>query len=594
MNRVSLKVTGAQGQGINSVGEIVAKGLKRAGYHVFGYREYMSVIKGGHSSYQLDIADRHIESTETKVDILVCLNYIGLKRDLVDLKENGILLYLIPDWKFSDADKKLFEDRKIRVLYLPMEKIFKELHSRPIVGNVLVTAVVWGLFGRDYENLKAMIKEQFGHKGEKIIALNYQFIDQGKKYKEENAKDIVLTLPKPDLKRKEDLLLTGSEAMGIGIVHAGCRVYAGYPMTPSSPLLHYIAHHQNETGMIVKQAEDEITAAELCAGAMHMGARAITSTSGGGFDLMSETISLCGITENPFAMVLAMRQGPSTGLPTWSGQGDLLLAVGGAHGEFPRLVLSVSNAQDCFDLMPEAFNLAEEYQLPVIILTDKQIAEGLYMQPQYDQKLAKMRRGQLVLKKAELKKLKSSDRYDPHAEGGVSPRWLPGAEAATYCAQGDEHDAEGKVDESAQNAKEQMHKRMLKLETMRAKLLDPELFLIENGRLKIEDSVPALDTLVVSWGSNRGAIVDAIQSSIFNPQFSIGYLHYTYLWPLRTEKLEALTKKAKKTIFVESTYQGQLAMLLKMQCGIDFDHKILKYDGRPFFVNELVARLSQP
>ena len=582
MSRISFKVTGAQGQGINSVGEMVAKGLKRAGFHVFGYREYMSLIKGGHSSYQLDIAETHIESTESKVDVLVCLNYIGLKRDLVDLKENGILLHLIPDWKFSDADKKLFEDRNIKVLYLPMEKILKELNSRPIVGNVLVTSVVWGLLGRDYENLKAMIKEQFGHKGEKIVNLNYQFIDQGKKYKEENAKDIVLPLPKPDAKRNNDLLVTGSEAMGLGIVHAGCRLYAGYPMTPSSPLLHYIAHHQNESGMIVKQAEDEITAAELCAGAMHMGARAITSTSGGGFDLMSETISLCGITENPFVMVLAMRQGPSTGLPTWSGQGDLLLAVGGSHGEFPRLVMSVSNAEDCFSLMPEAMNYAEEYQLPVIVLTDKQIAEGLYMQPPYDLKSTKMRRGKLVVKQAELSKLKSSDRYDPHAEGGVSSRWLPGAEAATYCAQGDEHGAEGQVDETAQNAKDQMHKRMLKMETMKMKLPEPELFGAKDP-----------ETLIVSWGSNRGAIED-VMGEVGKSGTRVGYLHYTYLWPLRTEKLEALAKKAKKTIVGESTDQGQLSMLLKSQCGITFHHTILKYDGRPFFVDEMLSLLSQP
>lgn len=576
MNRVSLKITGAQGQGINSVGEMVAKGLKRSGHHVFGYREYMSLIKGGHSSYQLDIADSHIESSETHVDILVCLNYIGLKKDLQDLKEGAVLIHLIPGWKFSDEDQKLFEERKIRVLYLPMEKILKEMNSRPLVGNVLVTAVVWLLLGRDLQNLKDMIKEQFGHKGEKILELNYAFVDKAKEFTDAEAAEIEIALPAPDSKHAKDLLVTGSEAMGMGAVHAGCRLYAGYPMTPSSPLLKYIADKQNETGMVVKQAEDEITAMQMVSGAMHMGTRAMTATSGGGYDLMSETLSLNGIIENPSVMVLAMRQGPSTGLPTWSGQGDMLLTVFGSHGEYPRLVMSVSDAGDCFDLMPEAFNYAEEYQLPVTILTDKHVAEGLYMQPPYDLTKAKLRRGKLITDQKELDQLKSTDRYDPTVEGGISPRWLPGSKAATYCAQGDEHDAAGNVDETGENAVAQMDKRMKKMETMKAALPEPELFGSEDP-----------ETLIVSWGSNKGCILDAIKD---NPK--VAYLHYSYIWPLKTERLQALAANAKKTVFIEATYQAQLAKLIKMECGMDFDDHILKYDGRPFFYDELLAHLS--
>lgn len=593
MPRVSIKITGAQGQGINSVGEMVAKGLKRTGYHLFGYREYNSLIKGGHSSYQLDICDTHTESSETKVDLLVCLNYIGLKRDLEDLKQNAILIHLIPGWKFSDDDKKLFEDRNITVLYLPMEKILKEMGSRPIVGNVLVTAVVWSLLGRDMKQLKAMIQEQFGHKGEKIVDLNYAFVDRGQQYKDEEAKELEITLPAPDTARKDDLLLTGSEAMGLGALHAGCRMYCGYPMTPSSPLLKYMADNQNKTGLVIKQAEDEITAMQMVSGAMFVGARALTATSGGGYDLMSETLSLNGITENPSVMVLAMRQGPSTGLPTWSGQGDMLLACFGSHGEYPRLVMSVSDAQDCFDLMPEAFNYAEEYQLPVTVLTDKHVAEGLYMQPQYDMKAAQMRRGKLVTNQKELDALKSTDRYDPSVADGVSPRWLPGSKAATYCAQGDEHDAEGNVDETGPNAVAQMDKRMRKMDAMKAALPEPELFVMQNGECRMENADLTFDMLIVSWGSNKGCILDAAKEfSIQNSAFCIGYLHYSYLFPLKTEKLMELASKAKKTIFVEATHQAQLAKLIRMECGLEFDKTILKYDGRPFFIDELTAKLS--
>jgi len=346
-------------------------------------------------------------------------------------------------------------------------------------------------------------------------------------------------------------------------------------MTPASPLLKYIADNQNKTNMVVKQAEDEITAIQMVSGAMHMGTRAATATSGGGYDLMSETLSMNGIIENPSVMVLAMRQGPSTGLPTWSGQGDMLLTIFGSHGEYPRLVMSVSDAEDSFTLMPDAFNYAEKYQLPVTILTDKHIAEGLYMQPQYDLKKATIDRG-VVTDQKELDKLVSADRYNPSAAGGVSPRWLPGARAETYCAQGDEHDGAGNVEEGGENAIAQMDKRMKKMETMKAELPEPELF---------GDSNP--ETLIVSWGSNKSAILDAIKD-----QKGIGYLHYTYLWPLHTAKFEELSAKAKRTVLVEATFQGQLNMLLRQECGKGCSEQILKYDGRPFFYDELLTKLS--
>jgi len=594
MSRVSVKVTGAQGQGINSVGEMVAKGLKRAGHHIFGYREYMSVIKGGHSSYQLDIADTHIESSETHTDILVCLNYAGLKTDLDVLKQDGILLHLIPSWKFSDADTTLFEERNITVLYLPMEKILKKFNARPIVGNVLVTSVVWGLLGRDFSELKNMVKEQFGHKGDKILEMNYAFIDEGKAFKETEAADSELQLPAADAKRSDDLLVTGSEAMGMGMIHAGCRLYAGYPMTPASPLLSYIAKKQNTTGMVVKQAEDEITAIQMVSGAMHMGTRAATATSGGGYDLMSETLSLNGMIENPSVMVLAMRQGPSTGLPTWSGQGDMLLSIFGSHGEYPRLVAAVSDAEDSFTLMPDIFNYAEEYQLPVTVLTDKHIAEGLFMQPPYDMKKAKLKRG-IVTDQKELDQLKSTDRYDPLAEGGVSPRWLPGSKAATYNAQGDEHDAAGNVDESGENAIAQMDKRMKKMKTLKAALPHPDMYIVDGNTCKVlsnETTDLSMDILIVSWGSNKGCILDTMKElQSQDPSLKIVYMHYTYLWPLKTGWLKKYAALAKKTVFVESTYQGQLAKLIKMESGITFDQQILKYDGRPFFVDELQKKI---
>ncbi|MEK7562789.1 MAG: 2-oxoacid:acceptor oxidoreductase subunit alpha [Patescibacteria group bacterium] len=595
MTRVSLKVTGAQGQGVNSIGEMCAKGLKRAGYCVFGYKEYMSLIKGGHSSYQLDVASEAIESSETTVDMLVCFNHHGLERNAREVKSGGIILHQTPQWKFSKEVQKTLEERGVRVVYLPSEDVIKKLKAKPILGNVLVTSVVWALLGRKAEELKELVQEQFGHKGEKVIEMNFKCIEEGFAFLQtiENGKLKMENLPKPNLEWKDHLLITGSEAMGLGLIHAGCRMYCGYPMTPSSQLLSFVADMQNKTGMVIKQAEDEITAAQMMSGAMHMGTRAATGTSGGGFDLMTETVSLNAIIENPSVFILAQRPGPATGLPTWTAQGDLLLAVGSAHGEFARCVMAVSDAEDSYDLMSEAFNIAEKYQTPVIVMTDKQIAEALFTQKPYDQKKAKIDRGNLVTDPKALKELKSTDRYNPTAKDGISPRWLPGAEAATYCAQGDEHNADGSVDESAKNAVEQMEKRLRKMKALEREIAEPVLTKIENGKLKIENNDVDLDLLVVSWGSNKGVIMDALKGHKGQGR-KVGYLHYTYLWPMKTERLEKLMSKAKRTVLVECNHGGQLGMLIQMSGGPTIKDKILKYDGRPFFVDELQSLLSAP
>ncbi len=579
MTRVAIKVTGAQGQGVNSVGEIVGKGLKRAGYCVFGYREYNSLIKGGHSSYQVDVSNERVESTKEKVEVLVCFNHHGLELNTHEVEDGGIIIHQTPDWTFPKAIAASLEERNIKVVELTTDAILKEINAKPILGNVLVTSVVWSLLNQDAKALKTLVGEQFAKKKD-LLELNYLCIEKGFQFKEKSIPGFAVALPPADARWKDCLLLTGSQAMGLGVVHAGVRFYAGYPMTPSSPLLSYIADIQNETGMAIKQAEDEITAVQMVSGAMHMGTRALTGTSGGGFDLMTETLSLNAMIENPSVIVLAQRPGPATGLPTWTGQGDLNLAVFSGHGEFARCVVSASDAHDSFHLVNDAFNLAEEYQIPVVLMTDKQLAEAICTQAPYDQKKTRINRGRLVTGAKELSALESSDRYDPLAKGGISARWLPGSKAATYVAQGDEHRADGSVDEGAENARLQMEKRMRKMQVLKAALPEPELFGHQNP-----------DLLLVSWGSNKGVILDVLADPMFQSR-RIGYLHYTYLWPLKTELLERLSKKAGKMAIIECNHESQLRKLIRMECGLDIPTSILKYDGRPFFFEELRDILS--
>lgn len=577
MSRVSLKIVGASGQGIDSVGEILAKALKRSGYCVFGYREYPSLIKGGHASYQLDISDERIESTETTVNIVIALNHHGLEHNIRDVKPGGIFAHSTTGWVYPDEDKKRIERLSLQMICLPIEETLRTLKAKPILGNVLLASFVWAILGQKPEPLKTMVGERFAKKKD-LLDLNMRCIDEGFSLQEKNG-GLKVELPKPKAEFKKQMLLTGSKAMGMGAVAAGVRLYAGYPMTPSSPLLTYIASVQNHTGMVIKQAEDEITAAQMVSGAMLMGTRALTATSGGGFDLMSETLSLNAIIENPTVFVLAQRPGPATGLPTWTGQGDLLMAVHTSHGEFVRCVMSVSDADDAFTLMNDAFNIAEKYQISVIVLTDKQIAEALYTQPLYDMKKIKIDRGSLVTGAAELKKLKSTDRFDATAKDGISPRWLPGSAPATYVAQGDEHSPDGSVDETADNAVAQMQKRMKKGEALKSSLPEPELYGSKEPEI-----------LLVGWGSTKSVVVDALNSEQLKGK-NVGYLHYRYLWPLKTDKLQSLAKSAKKTILIEGNFQGQLGMLVRQECGLAITAKVLKYDGRPFFIDELIGKI---
>ena len=579
MPRISLKIVGSSGQGIDSIGEIMAKALKRSGYCVFGYREYPSLIKGGHASYQLDVSDEKIESSEVAVNVAITLNHHGLEQNLSDLKPGGMMIHSTPDWKFPKKDQELIGRLSLQIVELPIETVLRKLGAKPILGNVLLSAFLWSMLGQDIEALKKMVGEKFAKKKD-LLELNMRCIEEGFEMRKEFA-SMTVAMPKPQKKWQKQLLITGSKAMGLGAVHGGMRLYAGYPMTPSSPLLSFVSSIQNQTGIVIKQAEDEITAAQIVSGAMFMGTRALTATSGGGFDLMSETLSLNGIIENPTVFVLAQRPGPATGLPTWTGQADLLMAIHTAHGEFARLVLSVSDSDDAFTLMNEAFNFAEEFQISVIVLTDKQIAEALYTQEAYDLKKTKIKRGLLITDSEKLKKLKSADRYATDTKNGISPRWLPGADAATYVAQGDEHSGDGTVDESAANAKAQLEKRMKKMEALKAALPEPELF----GSQEPE-------VLLVGWGSTKSVVLDVLKSTELKDK-KIGYLHFTHLWPLKTEKFTALATAAKKSILIEGNYQGQLGILLKQETGIEIKDRILKYDGRPFFYDELLKAIQE-
>jgi 2-oxoglutarate/2-oxoacid ferredoxin oxidoreductase subunit alpha len=273
MSRISIKIVGASGQGINSIGEIVAKGLKRSGYCVFGYREYPDLIKGGHASYQLDISNQRVRSTETKVNVLVTLNHHGLELNMEDLNERGIVLHVTPGWQFPEHHQKLIKERSLRVVYFPVDDVLTRLGATAILSSTLLTAFVWSMFDQDVDALKSLVGQNFAKK-KALLELNMQCIDEGYSFVDPVEGKVSVSLPSPNKKFSDHLLVTGSQAMGLGAIHAGVRLYAGYPMTPSSPLLSFMADLEDKTHMVVKQAEDEITAAQIVSGAVHGDPRA--------------------------------------------------------------------------------------------------------------------------------------------------------------------------------------------------------------------------------------------------------------------------------------------------------------------------------
>lgn len=568
INRFTIKFAGESGQGINSLGEITARALKNSGYKIFGYREYPSLIRGGYASYQIDIGNDNVNSSSQFCNILVCLSRKSVYQYLHDLHQDGLLIHTLSSLTFKPEDQEFIKANSIDIKYIDALTMAKEQGGTALMSNMILLGIIAEVLGLDIEILNEIVKIEFADKP-KLLEIDLKCLDAGYKL---NLADYHLELQK-HADWNQSKIITGNHGLSLGAVSAGVRAYFSYPMTPASSILTYLAETSHETGMLVKQAEDEITAAQMALGAMHMGTRSLTGTSGGGFDLMTETFSLSGIIETPFVVVLAQRPGPATGLPTWTSSGDLNLAIHAGHGEYPRLVIAASDFESCYRLIQEAFNLSEKFQIPVVVLTEKQIAEGLYNVKQLPQS-PQIERHLLSDADAGSGDLK---RYE-FTESGVSPRWLPGSDAAQYNANGDEHDEIGDVNEEAENAKLMAEKRMKKLDSLLSVLPEPQLIGTENA-----------DITFIGWGSPKSAIEDAINILEHNQSnVSINYLHFEYIYPLRTERLKHVLSSSKKVVLIENNYMGQLGELITAKTGYIFENKLLKYDGRPFFIEDIL------
>ncbi len=377
------------------------------------------------------------------------------------------------------------------------------------------------------------------------------------------------------------MVINGNQAICLGAVAAGCRFISAYPMTPATSIFEWMSTHAARLGIVTKHTEDEIAAICMAIGAAHVGARAMTATSGGGFSLMVEALGLAGMTETPLVIVEVQRPGPSTGMPTRTGQGDLLFILHASQGEFPRIVLTPGTVEECFDAGWRPFNLAEQYQCPVIILVDKFLASSLRAieRDDFHFEAVKVDRGKLLTEQ-ELDQL--SDDYKRYAitETGISPRALPGHPKAVFVACSDEHAEDGHFeDEDPENRVRMVQKRLRKLEVAAEEMRAPALYGPQQA-----------DITFIGWGSSYGPILEAVDR-LNEEGDKANFLHFTDIWPFPMEKVSSLLESAKYLVDVKNNATGQFASFLSSYAGRQVDHKILRYDGRPLSPEYILARL---
>ena len=371
------------------------------------------------------------------------------------------------------------------------------------------------------------------------------------------------------------MLLTGNEAISLGAIAAGCKFVAGYPMTPTTSIIEYFASKAKDCGLAVVQPEDEIAAINMAIEASYAGVRAMTATSGGGFCLMVEGLGLAGMTDTPIVVVEGQRAGPAIGLPTRTEQGDLEFMLHAAHGEFPRAVLTLSTVEDCFWLTVKAFNLADKYQTPVIILTDHHLASSYATVDKFDLSKVTIDRGLLYSKQ-------EGEEYKRHkvTSSGISPRAFPGQEGTLVITDSDERDEDGHLIEDAQTRTQQVQKRMRKLFSLKNEISMPQHY----GPKKAENTI-------IGWGSTYGAIREAIDI-LRKQRISVNWLHLNEIWPFPSESVADFLDKANNSYVIENNATGQLARLIRAQTGKKVTGSILKYDGRPFSPTHIVEMIS--
>ncbi len=548
---INVVIAGSAGEGIQTVGSIFSKAVAKYGYSVFSWQEYESRIRGGLNSYSIRISTTSRNAPRQDADILLPLRKEAMEKYLPWLRKDGILI--------TDSKKKP-ETFKGSSVSVPFSEIAKEKWKNPVYANTISIGALWAVIGGKFEVLKEVLEETFKDKPEAVLRDNLGAAYDGYDYAE---KACIGVCPWHLEKQPTSYyLISGNPALALGAAIAGCKFMTAYPMTPSTGIITFLAQHQDKLKILVEQAEDEIAAINMAIGAQFAGARAMTATSGGGFALMVEGISLAGMVEVPVVVVLAQRPGPATGLPTRTAQGDLLFAIHAGHGEFPKAVLAPSDPLDGFYKMIKAFELADKYQIPVIVMTDQFFADSQFSIENFE--FPK----EIKFFLANPEEFTTYKRY-LITESGISPRLYPGQSKHLVTADSDEHDEEGHITEELESrALPMMNKRLRKAELLKKEINPPELFRTEDA-----------SEIFVGWGSTKNAIFEAVEL-LREEGKSVGAVHFTEVWPM--PYLDEKTFPFGKPITViEQNGTSQFSTLLRREYNISVNRTILRYEGLP-------------
>ena len=558
MSDVTIVLGGQAGQGIQTIEFILARVLKRSGYHVFSTKEYMSRIRGGLNTITLRVADRPVAALTRYIDILLPLDP-GIPEHVADrMTDDTVIL--------GDAGA-LSLDRA--VMDAPISSIAGEAGGK-IYENTAAVGVLAGILEADPTILRDYLKVYFKGKKPEVIDHNCNAADLGYAAGRKLCEDGSLSFSiARDESTADRILVNGAEAVAMGAIAGGCNFISSYPMSPSTGVLTFLASHDDTFGIVAEQAEDEIAAVNMAVAAWYAGARAMATTSGGGFALMEEGISLAGVLETPLVIHLAQRPGPGTGLPTRTEQGDLELALYAGHGEFPRVIYAPGTIEEAFLLSARAFNTADRFQVPVFILTDQYTMDTYYDIPGLDLDATSVEK-HIVETKTGYQRYRITD-------DGVSPRGVPGNGSGLVAADSDEHDENGHITESMAVRTAQVDKRLAKLELI---LKDPVPPVLSGP----ED----FTVLLVGWGSTCQPIREGLEQS---GRTDTAHLHFPQVFPL-PHQAQGYLEQAEKVIVVENNATAQFGKLLTLYGGREPDGAVLKYDGLPFTVEELADAIN--
>ncbi|MBI5151898.1 2-oxoacid:acceptor oxidoreductase subunit alpha [Candidatus Peregrinibacteria bacterium] len=577
-NKLSWLIGGEAGQGIEKAGHTFALILCRGGLYTFANAEYPSLIRGGHNYNKVRVSEKPVSSHTIEVDLVCALNKETFDNHIDEIVSGGGII-------FDNADVPDARTPKgINLFPVPLADLAKSHGGGIIAKNVVAIGACVGLLDYDLNYLKESLKQTFAKKGDEVVNNNIAAAQAGYDYvigKYKGKFEYKLTAISGAPKR---MLIQGNDALCIGAIKAGCKFVAEYPMTPSSSILHFMAEHSREYSVVVKHVEDEISAINHIIGASEVGVRSMTATSGGGFSLMVEALGLAGMHETGIVVVNVQRPGPSTGLPTRTGQCDLQFMLHSSQDEFPRMVVAPGDLNECFKLTFDAFNIAEKYQMPVIILSDKYLAESEAGIDMFDTNGLKIDRGKLLLEKDLVKMAKNdSGRFPRYADEADGISFLPrvGEKGGMFTYTSDEHDDYGFIFEEIKNRNQKMEKRMRKLQTLLAELPAPKLIGPEKA-----------DITFVSWGSTKGAILELIEI-LAEEKISANFLQIKYMCPFHSEEVARILSGAKKKVLIEENFSGQLGALIREKTGIEMDQKILDYSGRPFTAKQIRGRFSE-